>query len=248
MNVTFAETGLVLSFARVVHHWGDVAVIVGGVIVLAVLAILGRDLMPYIQARASGAKVTFAELIGMRLRKADVREVIFCFIRVTKAGVPVSLSELETHYLAGGRVAQVVTALIGAKSGRIHLDWSTACAIDRAGRDVVDAMQKAVIPFEYRIPEPRSGESAITVRCADGSTVRVTCTLTLRTRLNRLIGGANERMLGERAEAALRKIALTAPSRDDLLSNSDYLAAAVLDLVSDKDAAYEIVELRVLPA
>src|SRR5690606_19308211 len=98
------------------------------------------------QALLSGAYVKMTDLIGMKLRKVDIRTIVYSRIRAVKAGKNISTNQLETHYLAGGRVPNVVSALIAADKAKIELDFDTACAIDLAGRDILDAVNTSVNP------------------------------------------------------------------------------------------------------
>jgi uncharacterized protein YqfA (UPF0365 family) len=112
-------------------------------VMIVLFAVITQFLNLWIQAFTSGAYVPLAELIGMRLRKVDPRGIVLSRIRALKGDVSVSISELETHYLAGGHVSEVVTAMIAAKRGDVNLPWSTASAIDLAGYDVRAAAQMA---------------------------------------------------------------------------------------------------------
>ncbi len=98
----------------------------------------------WLQAKLSRADVTFAELIGMWLRKVDVREIVLCRITAVQAGLDLTRLDLESHYHAGGNVAKVVRALILAKREDIDLSWKDATTIDLAGRDVLAEVQAAI--------------------------------------------------------------------------------------------------------
>lgn len=117
-----------------------------GLALLIGVFLIGQFINLYIQALLSKAPVGILELIGMRLRKVDIRTIVFSRIRAVKSGLPLSTNELETHYLAGGRVPNVVSALIAAQKARIDLDFDTSCAIDLAGRDILDAVNTSVNP------------------------------------------------------------------------------------------------------
>jgi uncharacterized protein YqfA (UPF0365 family) len=106
--------------------------------------LFGRLFTLYLQARVSGARIPFIELVGMRLRKTDVRLVVYSRIRAVKAGLDISTAKLETHALAGGRVANVVAAMIAAKGAGLKLDWSTAVKADFEGKDVLALVQKRI--------------------------------------------------------------------------------------------------------
>jgi hypothetical protein len=90
----------------------------------------------WIQAFVSGARVGIFDLIMMRFRKVDPRSIVINRIAAKKAGIDLPTDWLEAHYLAGGRVTNVVRAMIAADKARIDLGWERATAIDLAGRDI----------------------------------------------------------------------------------------------------------------
>ena len=115
-----------------------VALILVGLFLFFLLIMVGQFLALYIQAMLSRAPVGLMEIIAMRFRKVDIRTVVFSRIRAVKAGLDIPTNALETHYLAGGRVPNVISAMIAARGARIELPWNIATAIDLAGRDILD--------------------------------------------------------------------------------------------------------------
>ncbi|MEL7088760.1 MAG: flotillin-like FloA family protein, partial [Planctomycetota bacterium] len=118
-----------------------VFLIIVGIGLLAVFFFLSRFIGLWIQALVSGAKVSLGSLVGMWLRKVNPRTIVLSRIQSKKAGLDISTNQMETHYLARGDVPRVINALIAADRAKIELDWNTACAIDLAGRDILDAVQ-----------------------------------------------------------------------------------------------------------
>lgn len=110
--------------------------IVLGIIVLvmliAMVAVLGRIFKLFIQARVSGAPVPFAALLGMRLRRVNSEAVVFSHIRLAKAGIDVRVDEIETHDLGGGDVEAVTSLLLAADAIGIALPWDVASLFDVA--------------------------------------------------------------------------------------------------------------------
>ncbi|MFI4891967.1 MAG: flotillin-like FloA family protein, partial [Phycisphaerales bacterium JB058] len=140
--MTLAPAGTVLAQAGGgggLRPWMIVVGVIAILIVLIMLFVLGQYVSLYIQAFTSNARVSVVDLIGMRLRKVDPRVIVLNRIRAVKAGIGITTAQLEEHLLSGGRVKNVVSALIAAQKARIELDWRTACAIDLAGRDIFDA-------------------------------------------------------------------------------------------------------------
>lgn len=97
----------------------------------------------WLQAKLSGADVKLAELIGMWLRKTDVRTIVLCRIAAIQGGLNLTMRDLESHYIAGGNVANVVQALVLAAKKGIDLSWEDATVIDLEGRDVLEEVQSA---------------------------------------------------------------------------------------------------------
>ncbi|MHC4346202.1 MAG: flotillin-like FloA family protein, partial [Planctomycetota bacterium] len=138
----------------------DVILEVGGpgnVIMTVVLVVIALAVLVFVllflkffrlwlQAKLSRADVKFSELIGMWLRKVDSRTIVLSKITAIQAGLSLTTTDLESHYLAGGRVPNVVRALIAANRANIELNLKTATAIDLAGRDILDAVQTSVNP------------------------------------------------------------------------------------------------------
>ncbi|MFQ6048826.1 MAG: flotillin-like FloA family protein, partial [Phycisphaerae bacterium] len=172
--------------------WQWVLGVVVVVVILTLLLVIAQFFGLWLQAFMSRAGVSFADLIGMRLRKVDARTVVLSKIRAVKAGLNITTNEMETHYLAGGRVPNVITALIAADRAKIELPWKTACAIDLAGRDILDAVQTSVNPKVIDCPNPATGKVTIDAVAKDGIQLRAKARVTVRANIARLVGGATE--------------------------------------------------------
>lgn len=136
----------------------QVLTIIAGVVGVASMiffAIVGKDLRLYILARISDAHVPMLHLLGMRLRKVDARTIVLSRIRARKAGLELSADRLETHYLAGGRVVNVCTALISAKGAKLPLTWEQAASMDLGGEDPFEWVQKNAATQRERAAERR---------------------------------------------------------------------------------------------
>ncbi len=95
----------------------------------------------WIQCRLSNAPIGLFEIIGMLLRKVDVRTVIYTSIRLKKAGLHIPASAIECHHHSGGDVAEVTTAILMAQRAKERLSWEAACAMDLAGKDVIAVVE-----------------------------------------------------------------------------------------------------------
>lgn len=157
---------------------------------LILISILGKFISLWFQAFVSGTPIPLFNIIGMSLRKIPPRTIVNARINAFKAGLKdISVSDLETHYLAGGHVPEVVAAMIAADKANIPLDWRRATAIDLAGRDLRDAVQTSVNPKVIDCP---SHGSYITGVAKDGIQINVRARVTVRTNIAQLVGGATE--------------------------------------------------------
>ena len=223
--------------------------IIGGVILflilLAVIVAVGQFIMLYIQALLSNARVALFAIVGMRLRKVDVRVVVLSRIRAVKAGIEISTDQLETHYLAGGRVPQVVTPMIAASNARIELPWNVATAIDLAGRDILDAVNTSVNPKVIDCPSLESGRTTIDAGAKDGIQLKARARVTVRTNLERLVGGATEETIVARVGEGIVSSIGSAASHKVVLENPDNISKAVINRGLDAGTAFQILSIDI---
>jgi len=132
-----------------------------GLFALLFLILAGSYIALWLQAALSNARVSFPEIIGMRLRRADPRTIILAYIQAVRVGLGLSTRQLEAHFLAGGNVGRVVNAMIAARRGEIDLPFDKACAIDLAGRDVLEEVRASVDAKPIDDPGTEAGEAAI---------------------------------------------------------------------------------------
>lgn len=220
-------------------------IIVVGLILLVFLFVLGQFMNLYIQALVSGAKVGLWELIGMRLRKVDPRIIVLSRIRAAKAGLTISTAELESHYLAGGRVPTVVQALIAADRARIDLPWMQACAIDLAGRDILDAVQTSVNPKVIDCPNPTMGRATIDAVAQDGIQLKCRARVTVRANIARLVGGATEETIIARVGEGIVTTIGSSTTHKKVLENPDRISKTVLEKGLDAGTAFEILSIDI---
>lgn len=126
-------------------------IIAAGLIVLSIFFTF-VPVMLWISALAAGVRVSIFTLVGMRLRRVIPNRVVNPLIKAHKAGLDVTINQLESHYLAGGNVDRVVNALIAAQRANIELNFARCAAIDLAGRDVLEAVQMSVNPKVIETP------------------------------------------------------------------------------------------------
>jgi uncharacterized protein YqfA (UPF0365 family) len=224
--------------------WTVIAVI-AGIIGLIIFIFLLQFFNLYIQALTSNARVGLLEMVGMKLRKVDIRTVVLNRIRAVKAGIEIPTSALETHYLAGGRVSNVVTAMISAKGARIDLPWSTATAIDLAGRDILDAVHTSVNPKVIDCPAPTGPRTTIDAVAKDGIQLKVKARVTVRTNIARLVGGATEETIIARVGQGIVSTIGSAHDHKAVLENPDDISKTVMKSGLDAGTAFEILSIDI---
>ncbi|MCC6909274.1 MAG: flotillin-like protein FloA [Phycisphaerales bacterium] len=222
-------------------------VVLGVVVIfsIVVLVIIGQFFNLWFQAFLSGASVSFIDLVGMKFRKVDPRIIVLNRIQAVKAGLNVTTKELETHYLAGGRVPLVIRALIAADRAKIDLGFNTACAIDLAGRDIFDAVQTSVKPKVIDCPDPSRGRSTIDAVAQDGIQLKVKARITVRANLARLVGGALEETIIARVGEGIVTTIGSANTHKEVLANPDNISKTVLKKGLDSGTAFEILSIDI---
>ncbi len=222
---------------------------VGGLIVLAVAAILFNFIGIWIRARVANAPVGLLTMVAMRLRGVPVAPIVDARITALKAGIDTATDPLEAHYLAGGNVQQVILALIAAKKAGIALDFDRACAIDLAtkgtGKTVLEAVRTSINPKVIDCPSSGGGRSAIDGVAKDGIGVRVRARVTVRSHLGRFVGGATEETIIARVGEGIVSAIGTANSYKEVLENPDRISKTVLSKGLDSNTAFEILSIDI---
>lgn len=214
-------------------------------VVLVALLLFFKFFRLWLQAKLSRADVKFSELIGMWLRKVDIRTIVLSKITGVQAGLTVSTRDLESHYLAGGRVPNVVRALIAANRANIDLTFQTATAIDLAGRDILDAVQTSVNPKVIDCPNPKTGKQTVDAVAQDGIQLKAKARVTVRANIERLIGGATEETILARVGEGIVTTIGSAVTYKSVLENPDDISKSVLQKGLDAGTAYEILSIDI---
>jgi len=215
------------------------------ILVLVIGMLVAQVLGLWFQAFMSNAGVSMFDLIGMRFRKVDSRSIVLSRIRAVKAGLDITTNDLETHYLAGGRVQNVVSALIAADRARIDLGYKTACAIDLAGRDVLEAVHTSVNPKVIDCPNPAAGKATIDAVAKDGIQVKAKARVTVRTNIERLVGGATEETIIARVGEGIVTSIGSSSDYKAVLENPDNISKRVLEKGLDAGTAFEILSIDI---
>jgi uncharacterized protein YqfA (UPF0365 family) len=222
---------------------------VGVIIILIVFFVVLSFINIWIQARMTGAPVSFLTLLSMRLRRVPIALVVQSRITAVKAGIPLTTDQLEAHYLAGGDVNQVVRALIAAEKANLNLGFNQAAAIDLAthqsGKSVFEAVMTSVNPKVIDCPNPASGKQTIAAVAKDGIQLQVKARVTVRTHLDRFVGGATEETIIARVGEGIVTAIGSANSYKDVLENPDTISKRVLEKGLDASTAFGIMSIDI---
>ena len=209
------------------------------VILIAIIVFLSFvPLNLWISALASGVHVSIFTLVGMRIRRVSPAKIVGPLIKAEKAGLKMEISKMEAHYLAGGNLDRVITALITARGANIKLDVPEACAIDLAGRDVLQAVQMSVNPKVIETP-------VVAAIAKDGIELRAKARVTVRANIERLVGGAGEETIVARVGEGIVTTVGSADSHKAVLENPDLISRTVLNKGLDAGTAFEILSIDI---
>lgn len=212
---------------------------IGAAVLVALILILYMvPLRLWIAAKASSAGVSMLTMIGMRLRRVPPDQVVGAYISAVKAGIDVPVDQLESHYLAGGRVEAVVNALISADKANMNLTFQRAAAIDLAGRNVFEAVQMSVNPKVIETPK-------VSAVAKDGIQLMCIARITVRTNLERLVGGAGESTVLARVGEGVVSTIGSAVTYEQVLENPDSISKSVLSRGLDSGTAFEILSVDI---
>ena len=211
------------------------------IVVVIVLLMFFSFFGMWIQAFFTGARISPFDLIGMRLRKIDMPLIVRTKIALVQAGVQVENKDLEAHFLARGNVAKVAAAVIAAHKAGIDLPWRIAAAIDLAGRDILDAVKTSVNPKVIDCPDPNKGRPTLDGVCKNGIQLKARARVTVRTKLDRLVGGATEETIIARVRGIVKAISAEHHRRSPARCSFHRRCSESLD----SQTAFEIVSIDV---
>ncbi|PTY40245.1 flotillin-like protein FloA [Brachyspira hampsonii] len=212
-----------------------------GIVVILILIFIFLHFFPmglWITALFSGVRINMITLITMRLRRVNPSLIVLNQIKLWKAGLKIGTNELEAHYLAGGNPTAVADALIAADKASLDLNFERAAAIDLAGRDLVDAIRTSVSPRVIATP-------LIAAVAKDGIQVKATARVTVRTNINRLVGGAGEETIIARVGEGIVTTIGSSASHKEVLENPDRISQVVLAKGLDSGTAFEILSIDI---
>ncbi|MBS4168875.1 hypothetical protein PARA125_001525 [Parachlamydia sp. AcF125] len=215
-----------------------------GIVAFIMLGILGKFISLWFQAFVSGTPIGLFNIIGMSLRKIPPKLIVNARINAYKAGLKdISVADLETHYMAGGHVAEVVEAMIAADKANLNLDWRRATAIDLAGRDLKAAVQTSVNPKVIDCPSP--GGYSVGV-AKDGIQIKVRARVTVRTNIAQLVGGATEETIIARVGEGIVSAIGGSDTHLQVLESPQRISKVVLEKGLDSSTAFLILSIDIV--
>lgn len=217
---------------------GILVVIIIGALVFLWLILYLIPIGLWFSALVSGVRISLLQLILMRWRKVPPGIIVNALIEGNKAGLVLYRNELEAHFLAGGRVPDVVHALVSAEKANIDLDFKMATAIDLAGRDVFEAVTMSVNPKVINTPP-------VTAVAKDGIQLICKARVTVRASIKQLVGGAGEETVLARVGEGIVSSIGSSESHKAVLENPDSISKVVLDKGLDAGTAFEILSIDI---
>ncbi len=247
--MTTITPSMIFAQARpVADNMNTVWIVIGAIAVLifvVFLFIFFSFVRLWIQSLLTGANIGIGTLIGMKLRNVDYGLIVKQKIALVQAGVKVTTGDLESHYLARGNVPKTAAAVIAAHKAGLDLPWRTAAAIDLAGRDVLEAVRTSVNPKVIDCPDPAKGKQFLDAVCKNGIQLLAKARVTVRTKLERLVGGATEDTIIARVGQGIVKAIGSAHDHKEVLANPGMISEEVLKSGLDAQTAFEIVSIDI---
>lgn len=232
-----ADTGVGIGFS--------VILLIIAIVALIFLIILGKFISLWFQAFVSGTPISLFNIVGMSLRKIPPKVIVNARINSFKAGLKqISVADLETHYLAGGRVLEAVRAMIAADKANIKLEWRQATAIDLAGRDILDAVRTSVNPKVIDCPTDDPSQY-ITAVASDGVQLLCRARVTVRTNIQQLVGGATEETVIARVGEGIVNAIGSTETHAHVLAAPQIITELVLNKGLDAQTAFEILSIDI---
>ena len=230
----------------------DIMMIVSVILVIIALVaffVVLAFFKTWLNALLAGAPVSMFTLIAMRLRGVPYGMIVDSRIMAVKAGLDLTINQLEEHYLAEGHLIPTIQALIAAEKAEMDLSWKQACAIDLAtkgtGKTVGEAVRTSINPKVIDCPNPNSGRKSIDGVAKDGIQVKVRARVTVRTNLKRFVGGAQEETIIARVGEGIVTTIGSADTYKFVLEHPDRISKVVLERGLDSGTAYEILSIDI---
>ncbi len=226
-----------------------ILVVAIGIPSLVVISVFLSFFNTWLKAQLNGAPVGILNLLGLRLGGVPYNLVVEARITAVKAGIELTTDKVAAHYLAGGNVVPTVQAIVAAQKAGIKLNWDRACAIDLAtkgsGKSVIEAVRTSVDPKVIDCPNPSQGRTTIDGVAKDGIQVKVKARVTVRTHLDRFVGGAKEETIIARVGEGIVSTIGSAETYKIVLESPDAISKTVLARGLDVGSAFEILSIDI---
>ena len=220
-----------------------------GLFVLIIGAIVFSLIGAWVKALFNGAPIPMSKLVALKFASIPYGLIVDARITAVRAGINIDADQIASHFQAGGNVVPTVQALIAAQKAGITLDWNRACAIDLAtkgsGKSVVEAVRTSVDPKVIDCPNPEGGRTTIDGVAKDGIQVKVKARVTVRTNLDRFVGGAKEETIIARVGEGIVTTIGSAESYKSVLESPDAISKTVLKRGLDVGSAFEILSIDI---
>ena len=145
---------------------------------------------------------------------------------------------LEAHYLAKGNLPEVIKAMIIADKANLPLSFQQAAAIDLAGRKVLEAVQMSVSPYVVVVPP-------VTGVALDGIQLIADVRVTVRSNLQKLVGGAGEETVKARVSQGIISMIGASTHFQKVLESPETISKRVLNDGLDAGTAFEILSIDI---
>lgn len=223
--------------------------VVAFIAILVALFVVFSFFNTWLKALLAGAPVSMVTLLAMRLRGVPYGTIVEARITAVKAGLNLTIDELEKHYLAEGALIQTIQALIAANKARMNMTWEDATRIDLAtrgtGKTVLEAVRTSINPKVIDCPGANSGRHSIDGVAKDGIQVKVRARVTVRTNLEKFVGGAQEETIIARVGEGIVTTIGSADTYKFVLEHPDRISKVVLERGLDSGTAYEILSIDI---
>jgi uncharacterized protein YqfA (UPF0365 family) len=241
MTLLFADD--LINFLS--EKWPILLAVVLLIVGLIFVLIFFSFLRLWIQCLLAGARIGIVDMVRMKLLNVDYSMIVRQKIALVQAGIKMATQEMEAHVLSRGNVPKVAAAVIAAHKAGLDLRWTIAAAIDLAGRDVLEAVKMSVRPEVIPCPDPKQGKQMLEGVCHDGIQLKARALVTVRAKLDRLVGGADRETIIARVGEGIVKAIGNATKYTEILANPSLISRAVLSNSLDAQTAFEIVSIDV---
>lgn len=224
-------------------------VIIGFAFLLLILFVLAIVVIKFaslwIFSYTNKADVGLFDMVGMTLRRVPPKLVVESRVELLRAGIDIPAADLENHYLAGGRVPNVTTSMIKNNRANLGLEFKAICDIDLAGRNILDGVSSFVTPKVIDCPDPTKGQEMVAAVAKDGIQVKARARVTVRTKVDKLVGGATEETIIARVGEGVVTTIGSADTHKSVLENPDVISKKVLEKGLDAGTAFEILSIDI---